>query len=65
MRKSIPKITNIVKIIIIIIVIIIILQSKFRKTRLADETAETYFLAGRSMMWWAVSKQQDYFFLIF
>lgn len=30
------------------------LWSKFRKTRLSDETAETYFLAGRSMMWWAV-----------
>lgn len=34
--------------------IIVGLWSKFRKTRLSDETAETYFLAGRSMMWWAV-----------
>ena len=32
-----------------------IFQSKFRKQRGKDETAETYFLAGRSMMWWAVS----------
>ena len=30
-------------------------KSKFRKQRGKDETAETYFLAGRSMMWWAVS----------
>ena len=30
-------------------------QSKFRKQRGKEETAETYFLAGRSMMWWAVS----------
>ena len=30
-------------------------QSKFRKQRGKTETAETYFLAGRSMMWWAVS----------
>ena len=31
------------------------LQSKFRKQGKKEETAETYFLAGRSMLWWAVS----------
>ncbi|XP_032218833.1 sodium/glucose cotransporter 5 [Nematostella vectensis] len=30
------------------------LFSKFRKQRGKQETAEGYFLAGRSMMWWAV-----------
>ncbi|XP_031566572.1 sodium/glucose cotransporter 5-like [Actinia tenebrosa] len=30
------------------------LISKFRKNRGKTETAEGYFLAGRSMMWWAV-----------
>lgn len=34
--------------------IIVGLWSKFRKQKGRDETAETYFLAGRSMMWWAV-----------
>ncbi|XP_020600518.1 sodium/glucose cotransporter 5-like [Orbicella faveolata] len=34
--------------------IIVGLWSKFRKQGGKDETAETYFLAGRSMMWWAV-----------
>lgn len=34
--------------------IIVGLWSKFRRQRGKDETAETYFLAGRSMMWWAV-----------
>ncbi|XP_073228914.1 sodium/mannose cotransporter SLC5A10-like [Porites lutea] len=30
------------------------LWSKFKKQKGKDETAETYFLAGRSMLWWAV-----------
>ena len=32
------------------------LQTKFRQQRGKTETAETFFLAGRSMMWWAVSR---------
>ena len=31
-------------------------KSKFRKQGKKEETAESYFLAGRSMQWWAVSK---------
>lgn len=37
-----------------ILCIVVGLWSKFRKQRGKKETAESYFLAGRSMMWWAV-----------
>lgn len=44
-----------VKPLTLIIRLVAFLQTKFRQQRGKTETAETFFLAGRSMMWWAVS----------
>lgn len=33
---------------------IIVFQAKLRKKKMSDETAESYFLAGRSLTWWMV-----------
>ena len=45
-----------VKRLTLIIRLVAFLQTKFRQQRGKTETAETFFLAGRSMMWWAVSR---------